>query len=128
MLCVVKFIAINKDMYVNDEDPIFNEIRTRVAKINPSLAKIPLKHSKKTYIIDKSVIYLCTNDINGNSYDMDTIMIAYIHELAHAISKSVGHDSEFLKNNETLLSCGHNAGILNKNHVMPKLYCGVKNE
>ena len=128
-LCVVSYNFHNsvKEMYVDDDNEIFKEIKNRIKQVSPVLAKIPIKSSNKTYILDKSVIYLCVKDDYTHTHDIDTVMIAYVHELAHSISESIGHEEEFQKNNLLLLNCCHNKGLLNKYHKMPRMYCGVEN-
>ena len=135
IICILIFISYlmylfyksSEVMYIDDDHEVFKEIKNRIAKINPELAKIPIKFSNRTFIIDKSVIYLCIHKEDGTVHDTDTVMYAYVHELAHALSKSVGHGDEFKKNNSLLLNCGHKLKILNGHHRMPSMYCGVSN-
>ena len=56
------------------------------------------------------------------------MMFVAIHELAHTMTKSIGHTEEFWDNFRTLLKNARKLGIyerVNYNET-PKSYCGIK--
>jgi|TARA_Y100000389_G_C17374566_1_gene470938 plasmid maintenance system antidote protein VapI len=65
---------------------------------------------------------------NENLIDKDTLMYVAIHELAHIMSKSIGHKSEFWQNFKFLLENAKEAGIHNPVDYKskPQQYCGMK--
>ena len=59
--------------------------------------------------------------------DLNTMMFVAIHELAHLMSKSVGHTKEFWDNMKFLLKKGIEMDIYTKQdfNSIPKEYCGT---
>jgi len=77
---------------------------------------------------EKVVYCLRSKDGNNKLTDLNTMMFVAIHELAHIMTKSVGHTTEFWDNMKFLLKVGVEIGIyikqdFNKN---PVEYCGTK--
>lgn len=60
--------------------------------------------------------------------DLNTMMFVGIHELAHLMTKSIGHTDEFWENMRVLLRIGIRLGIYDcKNYnIESKDYCGTK--
>ena len=58
---------------------------------------------------------------------MNTIMFVAIHELAHVMTKSVGHTEEFWDNMRYLLKKGIKIGVYTKVDYRknPVKYCGL---
>jgi len=77
---------------------------------------------------EKIVFCIRQKDDNETFVDMNTMTFVSIHELAHVMSKSVGHTDEFWKNFKILLNEAVNMGIYNKEDYRdnPKEYCGIK--
>ena len=68
-----------------------------------------------------------TKEDTGNLIDLNTLTYVGIHELAHIMSKSIGHTPEFWKNFRFLLVDAKSIGVYEpidykKN---PKKYCGM---
>ena len=76
---------------------------------------------------EKIVFCIRQKDENESFVDMNTIMFVSIHELAHVMSKSVGHTEEFWKNFKLLLEESIVLGIYKKENYTenPKPYCGI---
>tara|TARA_B100001057_G_C22609447_1_gene855956 strand:+ start:296 stop:934 length:639 start_codon:yes stop_codon:yes gene_type:complete len=66
-------------------------------------------------------------EIKGELVDINTIMFVAIHELAHLMTKSIGHTPEFWDNMRFLLKHGIDLGVykyVNYNEHKEK-YCGI---
>lgn len=77
---------------------------------------------------EKVVFCLRSKDGKNTLTDLNTMMFVAIHELAHIMTKSVGHTPEFWDNMKFLLQIGVEIGVyvkqdFNKN---PVAYCGTK--
>lgn len=114
----------------NLQDPSFVN---RLYNYNPSSVQENLYDIDTTYTINKgSSIHYCLSPRNSNSnlavYDINTLMFVAIHELAHIVSTTVGHNSEFKDNNTKLLKYAIECGVYNyvDYSKSPKEYCGLK--
>ena len=83
-----------------------------------------------SYSINKGdkIVFCLRSKKDNTLVDINTMMFVAIHELAHLMSKSIGHTDEFWDNMRFLLKEGIKIGIYvkqdyNKN---PKDYCGIK--
>ena len=91
--------------------------------IHPIGRKIKLYKGKKSYTINKKKIYLCLFDENGNYYLDNHIIYVLCHEMAHVLSNSIGHTSEFEDNFKKLLERAEKIELYNPNIPMPEDYC-----
>ena len=57
---------------------------------------------------------------------MNTLMYVALHELAHVVNSTHGHDDEFKKNFAKLLERATQLGIYDPTKPLPEYYCGVK--
>ncbi len=88
------------------------------------------KHT--SYSVNKGeTIHMCLRQRNGPDESLveeDIIMFVGLHELAHTITKSIGHEPEFWNNFGWLLKEAEALGLYNyrdfKAHPVP--YCGVR--
>jgi len=81
-----------------------------------------------SYTINKGdVMVLCIRNTNGDLVDMNTLMYVAIHELAHILSSSLDHTTEFWDNMKLLIDYA----IKNKIYIkrdytnQPVPYCGI---
>ncbi len=112
--------------YKSDQDPMLDIVRENFGKIDPKYKNIPLRKGNSAYTENKAVITLCLkNPDTGEYYDVNTIMYVALHELAHIISKTHGHNDEFKNNFSKLLKKGEMVGIYNPYLEIPETYCGV---
>jgi predicted ATP-binding protein involved in virulence len=124
---ILAFTIVPVDYY-NEKNPVLDEIRKRLTKINPKYGKIPLRTGNKSYTEDKSAITLCIKDEKGQYYNIDVLMYVTLHEVAHMLTKAEGDDShgeEFKQNFAKLLSTAANKGVYNPTQPIPESYCGV---
>ena len=89
------------------------------------------KGSKHTsYSVNKGEkIVFCIRDKKTHELvDINTMMFVAIHELAHVMTKSVGHTEEFWNNMRYLLKKAIKINVYKKVDYRdnPKPYCGTK--
>ena len=108
------------------------DVNRMINNFNPDNITETDKDSKYTsYSINKGekmVFCLRSRDEKNNLEDLNTMMFVAIHELAHTMTKSIGHTPEFWDNFRTLLKNARKLGIykrVNYNET-PKSYCGIK--
>ena len=121
-----KIIESMKNKYPND---------VSVLRMNKNFRPDNLSESGKSnqytsYSVNKGekiVFCIRQKDENETFVDMNTIMFVSIHELAHVMSKSVGHTEEFWKNFKLLLEESITLGVYKKENYSnnPKAYCGI---
>ena len=77
---------------------------------------------------DKIVFCLRAKDGSNDLVDINTMMFVAIHELAHLMTKSIGHTTEFWDNMRFLLKDGIELGVYKKQDFNnnPVDYCGTK--
>lgn len=105
----------------------------RLAKnFNPdSISEGTEKSSYTSYSVNKGekiVFCLRSKEQNEKLIDINTLMYVAIHELAHLMTKEIGHPPEFWRNFKILLQEGIKIGIYEKIDYSkePVKYCGMK--
>ena len=130
MLLFVGLILIWTGWPKDDDTTRFSaleEVRGNFTKINPKFKNIPLYSGNGAYTDNKSEITLCLNNPDTEKeYDSNTIMYVALHELAHVISKGIGHGEEFRQNFSKLLLEGERLGFYDPTKPMTTTYCGMK--
>ena len=128
-LVIISAFVLNRRSYYSDKHPLLDQIRSNFAMLNSEYTQIPLKIGDSAYTENKSVITLCLkNPHTGKYYDMNTLMYVSLHELAHILSKTHGHNNEFKDNFATLLRQSSKIGIYNPQIPIPSTYCGIGND
>ena len=76
---------------------------------------------------EKIVFCLRSKDDAQKIIDINTLTFVAIHELAHLMTKSIGHEPEFWENMKFLLREGISIGIYKKQdfNSNPVAYCGM---
>lgn len=97
-------------------------------------SKCELKETNSTersaaYTLNKSTeIRLCIRDAYGNFENLNSSFFVILHELAHVMSISYGHEDEFKNNFSYITHLASSLGLYKpedfKNN--PKTYCGVE--
>lgn len=117
--------------FLKDTHPNDDRIVRLIKKFNPNRISETEKGSKYTsYSVNKGekiVLCLRARDNTEKLIDENTLMFVSLHELAHIMTKSVGHKKEFWKNFKFLLKNAINLKMYahedyNNN---PKKYCGI---
>jgi predicted metal-dependent hydrolase len=118
--------------YLKEEYPNRENVRRLARKFNPKKISETLPTSKYTaYSENKGEkLAFCTTTTKEGSklIDENTLAFVAIHELAHVMSESIGHNKEFWENFKFLLKNAVKIEIYKpidyKNK--PKNYCGMK--
>ena len=108
------------------EDPKCKQIHEKLVKVDPRAQKLSITGSNQSFTEDKMRVYLCLYDEKGNYYDDNMLMYVALHELAHAISRSIDPDhktDEFKQNFQMLLDRAANIGVYDKSKPLNYEYC-----
>lgn len=125
---LVNFLHTNIDSYKDQKENIKrmkeNYRPNNITESSPGNAYTSYSINKG----EKVVFCLRSKDGKNTLTDLNTMMFVAIHELAHIMTKSVGHTQEFWDNMKFLLQIGVEIGVyvkqdFNKN---PVPYCGTK--
>lgn len=122
-----KICEIMKQKYPNDKS---------VTRMNEKFNSDNITESGKnnqytSYSVNKGekiVFCIRQKDEDESFVDENTITFVAIHELAHIMTKSVGHTKEFWNNFEKLLKEAVDNKLYQKENYSenPKEYCGIK--
>jgi hypothetical protein len=118
--------------YVDKKYPDRENIQRLVKGFNPKKVMETLPTSEYTaYSENKGEkLAFCLNrkkEDNNDLIDENTLMFVAIHELAHIMTKSIGHKSEFWENFKQLLEEAKAAGLHSPVDYKkePREYCGM---
>ncbi len=105
-------------------------IATLKKRFNPDkLSETGLGAKYTSYSVNKGEeIAICVRQPDNTFIDDNTVMFVVIHELAHVMTKSVGHTTEFWDNMAYLLERAEELGMYQpKNYKeAPVDYCGME--
>ncbi len=84
-----------------------------------------------SYTVNKGDhMYMCIRerDEDNRLIDDNTLMFVALHELAHVMTKSIGHETDFKENFRLLLKHAQKRGYYKyvPYHLKPKKYCGTQ--
>jgi beta-lactamase regulating signal transducer with metallopeptidase domain len=120
-LTIYLFVRVEK---FDDTDPKLYDIMAKLRQIDSAAAaKIKLSRGKKSYTINKQVVYLCLYDKNGDYYDDNTLMYVSLHELAHVKNKEIGHTNSFHKIFNEYLEKAQAMHFYDRTKDIPDNYC-----
>lgn len=108
------------------------DVERMVNNFNPDNITEATKNNKYTsYSINKGekiVFCLRSRDETNKLVDLNIMMFVALHELAHTMTKSIGHTEEFWNNFRILLRNAQNLGIYKRVDYdkNPVDYCGTK--
>ena len=119
--------ALMKQKYPNDQSVIRLNKRFNANNISES-GKGSQYTSYSVNKGEKIVFCIRQKDTNESLVEENTITFVAIHELAHIMTKSVGHTPEFWENFKRLLKEAIKANLYSKEDYTnnPKEYCGIK--
>ena len=103
-------------------------LKQNIGKIDPSYSRVRIVEGfKGANTKNKKVISICLrNPETGDFYSENTLMYVLLHELAHVISPTYGHDENFKERMNRLLSQAEKLGLYHPDIPIPRIYCGVK--
>ena len=125
---LVDYLYTNIKSYKNQEENIKrmkdNYRPNNITESSPG-------NSYTSYSINKGekvVFCLRSKDGRNTLTSLNTMMFVAIHELAHIMTKSIGHTTEFWDNMKFLLKVGVEIGVYVKQdfNKKPVDYCGTK--
>lgn len=118
--------------YVHKKYPENENVKQLVKNFNPKRIVETLPTSKYTAYSEnkgeKMAFCLTKNKENNEDLiDIDTLTFVGIHEIAHIMTKSIGHKDEFWNNFKFLLENAKDAGIYEPidYKMKPREYCGM---
>jgi predicted metal-dependent hydrolase len=122
-----KICKIMKEKYPNDDSVIRMNERFNANNITES----GKNNQYTSYSVNKGekiVFCIRQKDEDETLVDENTISFVAIHELAHIMTKSVGHTTEFWDNFKRLLkeAIEHKLYVKEDYSSNPKEYCGIK--
>jgi len=118
--------------YLNNQYPENSKVSRLIRRFNPDNLREALDEEDSTsFTINKGEeIHLCLRSKKGerNLHDPNLLIFVVIHELAHVMSVTIGHNDEFKENFEFLLNEARDAKIYYPINYQdqPKQYCGLK--
>ena len=93
------------------------------------LKELPDKSKHIAYIVNKNNMYICLRDKSGKFEEQyNRVYFVVMHELAHVITKSVGHTDEYWNNYRLILKTAIDNGLYEyKNYYEePVEFCNKK--
>lgn len=129
--------TLNKRMaalikHMRSKYPGSKDVKRLAHNFNPENVSESGKNDAFTsYSVNKGerlVFCLRSRDEGAELQDDNLLMYVAIHELAHLMTKDVGHTNTFWKNNRLLLTEAINIGVYKKIDFDkdPQKYCGIK--
>jgi len=96
------------------DDPMLHRLKEVLKPVHPAIETLKLYKAKKSYTINKSKIFLCVKDKNGEYYPLNMLIYVLLHELSHFLNtKDVGHTEEFHRIFDELLLKAAQIGVFN---------------
>lgn len=94
--------------------------------LNPDLPDYDLVESNRSKIVWSSgkvpCIDICIKDNRGVYYSGDTVITAYIHELAHLLTPGHSHDSVFHDIQDSMIKKAIALNIISENYQVDESY------
>jgi hypothetical protein len=86
------------------------------------------RHLQAGKTVNKSLVYICLKDSRGRVNDANTAFFVLLHELAHVVNETIGHDENFWNNMRFLLDAAIKSGAYKYEDysLQPRTYCGQR--
>ena len=132
LLAITKTNCVKLVKYLKKKFPTNPAVKRLSVKYNPDNITESSKKSKYTsYSVNKGekiVFCIRSRDSNEKLIDNNTLMFVALHELAHIMTKSIGHTEEFWDNFRFLLKGAIAANIYQYQDFRkkPVKYCGTE--
>jgi|TARA_B110000977_G_C11078722_1_gene492142 predicted metal-dependent hydrolase len=131
ILATIKRNLVDIVAYLEKNNMSDPKVRRLVQKYRPSKISESVPNTNYTsYSVNKGekIVFCIRSKKTHKLVDINTMMFVAIHELAHVMTKSVGHTEEFWDNMKYLLKKGIKTGIYKavdyKKKPVP--YCGTE--
>lgn len=116
LIAIIVALIIQRQIkeYHLQNDPMLKRLRAVMIPVHPVFKTVKLYEGEKSYTINKERIYLSLRDKNGDYYELNTLVYAVIHEVAHLLNThDVGHTPMFHKIFDQLLEQAKGVGCYN---------------
>lgn len=130
-LAEIRNDLINLCIYLKKKNKKLDDVNRFFKRLDPdNIIEAPDDNESTSYCINKGEeIAICLrykNDLN-KFHKKNTILYVILHELAHVMSVSIGHNEEFMENFKFLLNSANELGIWKKTDYSkhPEEYCGI---
>ena len=123
-------VKVSQELKKKNQDNV--DIDRMINNFNPdNLSESTLENKYTSYSVNKGekiVFCLRSKDEKQKLVDLNIMMFVALHELAHTMTKSVGHTPEFWNNFRILLRNARKLGIYKRVNYneKPVEYCGTK--
>ena len=125
LVVILIWLAISqiKEYHLQD-DPMLHRLKQVLEPVHPVISTLKLYKGNKSYTINKSKIFLCLKDKNGDYYPLNLLCYVLLHEISHLLNtKDVGHTEEFHRIFDKLLEKATELGAFNPSIPIPQNYC-----
>lgn len=135
----ILFITTNIEEFALQDDPKLHELKQAVEPLfsknikydgvletinkRDLLNEISMFKGDKSYTINKEKVFLCLTDKNQQYYEMNILLYVFLHELAHCLSTTIGHDKNFNNIFDALLKKATELKIYDPSKPMDQDYC-----
>ena len=119
---------LNSKEHMQYEDPILIRIKADLLKVHPRAGELTYSISNKSYTQNKQHMHLCVKDENGEYYPYSMLIYVALHELAHAVSKTIDDahtGKEFNENFKDILLNAEELKVYDPSIPLLTNYCGV---
>jgi hypothetical protein len=105
---------------------LISDLKEKLAVVNPICRNIDIREASSSYTEDKSIIYLCLRNEQGQYYPVNTLIYVALHEIAHLLNReNFGHTAAFYKEFDKLLCQATEKGVYDPSIPHTSWYCGV---
>ena len=132
LLAIIRQNLIKLSQELKKKNGDNEDINRMINNFNPNNISESNENNKYTsYSVNKGekmVFCIRSRDSKNKLVDLNTMMFVALHELAHTMTKSIGHTQEFWDNFRIILRNARKLGIykrVNYNET-PVEYCGTK--
>jgi hypothetical protein len=105
-------------------DPTVLRLKRLLMPYFPQLDAVELQRGTSSYTLDKKRIFLCV-ERDGQTYDDNTMTYVLLHELAHTMTRQIGHGSEFHAQFTALLDRAARFGLYDPTRPRVRNYCAA---
>jgi|TARA_B110000971_G_C19991660_1_gene492266 hypothetical protein len=131
MLATIKQNLQSIVEYLRQNNMADSKVKRLVRKYNPNKISESLPNTNYTsYSVNKGekLVFCIRSKKTHKLVDINTMMFVAIHELAHVMTKSIGHTDEFWDNMKYLLKKGIKLGLYRRVDYKksPVPYCGTE--
>jgi beta-lactamase regulating signal transducer with metallopeptidase domain len=106
-------------------DPVLDQIKKQLSILHPKFKNVDIYEGDKSYTINKKKIYICLKDKDGKYYNKNMLVYVILHEYAHYLNSTIGHNNDFFQIFNDLLDKAAKLGLYNPNIPLLKNYCDM---